>query len=379
MISKPQVNLQNARCTNDSVTSTDLTSTDTAKEKFIWISQILEGVVESKNEIFSLSKFDRIMTNRVGGKFLSIEIILLSFLVAMMIDIPFMAVGSMIPKLIGLPIKNLLTSWHVFDWLVSIFSLLIPNVLYFSVARAGFVFGVTLVFTFLEEVGLLARIAYQFDDILSKSGLQGKAMCPILMGFGCTIGAASGTRVMDNWGQKMLTMAVVWAVPCASIWSVIPVISKMFFSTGGTILVCLGILCYMIFMMWITAKVFEKKLSPKENRTGMIMELPPYHKAHFGHILSESVLKAVDVFVRALKTVTIVSLLFWALSYSPSGNIENSLLYKVGTFIEPVTKFIGRRDFPFRWECNRCSNTCSGDGTSCFKARGACIYVRLHI
>jgi ferrous iron transport protein B len=42
-----------------------------------------------------------------------------------------------------------------------------------------------------------------------------------------------------------------------------------------------------------------------------------------------------------LRTVTLISLLFWAFSFSSSGNVADSLLYKVGTFIEPVTRFFG--------------------------------------
>ena len=206
---------------------------------------------------------------------------------------------------------------------------------------AAFVLGVNIVFGFLEEVGFLARAAYQFDGALSKLGLQGKAVAPILMGMGCTIGGASGTRVMDNWGQKMLTMMVVWAVPCASIWSIIPVISGMFFPAWGTALVCVGIIAYIFVLMFIVSKIFGNKLVPEDSRSGMIMELPPYHKAHWKYIIKEAWIKAVDMFKRAIKTVTLVSLIFWAFSFSPSGKIESSLLYKVGTFIEPVTKFFG--------------------------------------
>lgn len=309
--------------------------------KYEWIGKMLDGVTTSAQKEYKLSAFDRIATAPFWGKLLSIGIILLAFLVAMIICIPFMGIGSMLPSLLGQPIADTLSGWNVHPWLVSIFSLIIPNVLYFSLSMAAFVLGVNIVFGFLEEIGFLARAAYQFDSVLSKLGLQGKAICPMLMGFGCTIGGTCGTRVMDNWGQRMLAMAVVWAVPCGSIWSVIPVISSMFFTPIETLLVCLGILVYMICMMWLVSKVFGRVLSPKESRTGMIMELPPYHKAHWGHILKESFLKAFDIFKRALSTVTIVSLLFWVFSFSTTGNVQDSLLYQVGTFIEPVTRFFG--------------------------------------
>ncbi|MBR3001417.1 MAG: ferrous iron transporter B [Oscillospiraceae bacterium] len=309
--------------------------------KYEWISKMLDGVTQTKSERYTLTKRDKALLSPVKGKILCIGIVLVGFLAAMIIMMPFMSIGSMIPGLVREPVSNLLNSLHVHPWLVSIFSLMLPNVLYFSLSMAAFVLGVNIVFGYLEEIGFLARAAYQFDGVLSKLGLQGKAVAPMLMGFGCTIGGATGTRVMDNWGQKMLAMAIVWAIPCGSIWSVMPVISGMFFPAWGTVLVCLGILVYVIIMAWIVSKVFGKTLAPQETRTGMIMELPPYHKAHWKHIIKEAVYKAWDIFLRALRTVTLISLLFWALSYSAGGDLQSSLLYRIGTAIEPVTRIFG--------------------------------------
>jgi len=309
--------------------------------KYEWISKMLDGVTQTKSERYTLTKRDKALLSPVKGKILCVGIVLVGFLAAMIIMMPFMSIGSMIPGLVREPVSNLLNGLHVHPWLVSIFSLMLPSVLYFSVSMAAFVLGVNIVFGYLEEIGFLARAAYQFDGVLSKLGLQGKAVAPMLMGFGCTIGGATGTRVMDNWGQKMLAMAIVWAIPCGSIWSVMPVISGMFFPAWGTVLVCLGILVYVIIMAWIVSKVFGKTLAPQETRTGMIMELPPYHKAHWKHIIKEAVYKAWDIFLRALRTVTLISLLFWALSYSAGGDLQSSLLYRIGTAIEPVTRIFG--------------------------------------
>ncbi len=314
---------------------------DKSKSKYKWIENILKGVTKTESHVYKTSKFDRIALHPFWGKVISVLIILAAFMAAMMIWLPFAKTSMKIPSALGKPISELLQGWHVNSWLTSVFSLIFPNVVAFAISMASFVLGINLVFRFLEEIGFLARVAYQFDGMLSKLGLQGKAVCPLLMGFGCTIGGASGTRVMDNWGQRMLSMAVVWAVPCSAIWGVVPVISGMFFSPMGTMLVCLGILAYMVLMIVIVSKVFGAKLAPKASRTGMIMELPPYHKAHWGHIFKEALLKALDIFKRAISTVALVSLIFWLLLYSSSGSIEDSVLYKVGTAIEPVTKFFG--------------------------------------
>ena len=206
-----------------------------SREKFEWVSELISGVTKTRESVYKMSKFDRLMTRPILGKVICIGVVLLAFLVAMIIMIPFMGIGKMILGVLHDPVDQLLTGWNVHPWIVSIFSTMIPNVLYFTISMASFVFGVNIVFGFLEETGFLARAAYQFDGLLSKLGLQGKAICPMLMGFGCTIGGACGTRVMDNWGQRMLAMSIVWAIPCASIWSIIPVISGMFFSWWQTI------------------------------------------------------------------------------------------------------------------------------------------------
>ncbi len=309
--------------------------------KYAWVNMMLEGVTHTPQKKYALSKWDKRLLKPGSGKAWCLGIVFLGFMTAMLICLPIMGAAAMIPQILNGPIADLLNGLNVHPWLVSIFSIIIPNTLYFCLAMSGFVLGVNIVFGFLEEIGFLARAAYQFDNILSKIGLQGKAVCSLLMGFGCTIGGTSSTRVMDSWGQRMLTMAVVWAVPCASIWTIIPVVSGMFFKPWQTLLVVLGILLYMMFMIFAVSKVFGAKLSPKDARSGMIMELPPYHKPHWKHILKEALMKAWDIFKRALRTVTLMSLLFWIFSFSSTGSVADSLLYKVGTFIEPVTRFFG--------------------------------------
>ena len=61
----------------------------------------------------------------------------------------------------------------------------------------------------------------------------------------------------------------------------------------------------------------------------------------YSDFLNDVVWMETDIFKRALRTVTLISLLFWALSYSGTGSVADSLLYKIGTFIEPVTRIFG--------------------------------------
>lgn len=73
----------------------------------------------------------------------------------------------------------------------------------------------------------------------------------------------------------------------------------------------------------------------------MIMELPPYHKPHWKNLFSSVLSKMGDVLKRAFSIIILISVVFWALSFTRDGNITNSVIYKVGTFIEPVTHFFG--------------------------------------
>jgi ferrous iron transport protein B len=166
--------------------------------KFAIIHGLIKSSVNAKASKPVLSRFDRIATSRIWGKPLAIGIMLLAFVFAMIIASPIMAISSAIPSLIQKPLYDLLSGIGVSAMLTSLISQLLPNILSFAISMCGFVMGVTFIFALIEEVGYMARIAFVFDSLMAKLGLQGKSVCAFLMGFGCTIGGAAGTRVIDN-------------------------------------------------------------------------------------------------------------------------------------------------------------------------------------
>ena len=204
----------------------------------------------------------------------------------------------------------------------------------------GFVFGVNLVFGLIEEIGYMARVSYVFDNAMYKLGLQGKSVMPMLISVGCTIGGAAGTRVVDSWGQRILTIALVWAVPCGATFAVIPTLASAFFG-WGSILVMLLLFAIMFVHIFITAKIFGRTLNPVKERTGLIMELPPYHKPRWGAMFRMTLNRVWEVFKKAFAVVFIVSVIFYFMSYSSDGNVEGSFLYLIGKAIEPVTRIFG--------------------------------------
>ena len=71
------------------------------------------------------------------------------------------------------------------------------------------------------------------------------------------------------------------------------------------------------------------------------MELPPYHKPAFRNTMYVTFQRTLDIFLRALRVISLVSIVFFVLTYGFGGNAENSILCKIGVWIEPVTMFFG--------------------------------------
>jgi putative ferrous iron transport protein B len=247
--------------------------------------------------------------------------------------------GFVIPKISALLAKGLVAI-GVSNWLISLLCGAVMTAITFALQMASYVLGISLVFGFLEDVGYMARVSYVFDNTMSKLGLQGKAIMPFLLSFGCNIGGITGTRVIDSWGQRVMTIALSWVVPCGSTWGVIGLVTGTFFGKQA-IFVILSLFAVAFLHLLITYRIFRKSLYGGSQHFGMIMELPPYHRPHWKNLFSSVINKMGNVLKRALSIIILISVVFWILAYTPDGNIANSLIYKVGTFIEPVTKLFG--------------------------------------
>lgn len=313
-----------------------------AREKMDFIDTLLDDVLTtSKTAQKAFTSFDQKALSPVTGKLMAFGIILGIFLLAMIFAgiISDAASALLVPATASL--RVIFGNLGVHPLLISLVCDVLANVLYFALMIASFVLGITLGFNLMEETGYLARISFLFDNTMSKVGLQGKTIMPFFMGLGCTIAGTTGTRVVDNWGQRVLAIAMSWAVPCAATLSVVPTIAIAHFGSTGGFLVSIAIFLFMFLMMWIVYRVFGDSLSPKSERVGLIMELPPYHRPDFRNILYITFQRTLDIFFRALRVISLVSIVFFALTYGFGGNAESSILYRLGMLIEPVTLFFG--------------------------------------
>ncbi|MCR5061455.1 MAG: ferrous iron transport protein B [Saccharofermentans sp.] len=309
--------------------------------KFAWIDELTADSVRKEKKDAGLGKFDRLITHRIWGKPVVVLTILLGLLASFIPALPLMGVGSAIASATA-PLNDALLGIGCPSFIAALLCDVFLRCFSFVIQMLGFVFGVTLVFGLLEEIGVMARISYVFDNSMGKLGLQGKSVMPFLISFGCTMGGAAGTRVIDSWGQKVLTIALSWAIPCGAAWAVVPMLSTLFFGAWTPVIITV-ILIVMILHMWLTAKLFGRSLVKPSERCGMIMELPPYHKPKWGSLFRFVFGRTKDTFFRSFKVVLIVAVVFWLLSFTSTGTAGDSILFKVGHVIEPVTMVFGMK------------------------------------
>lgn len=309
------------------------------KHKYEYIDELLKDTVTKKKQEPELCGFDKKALGRHSGKWIAFGIIVVALMAAMIVAAPIMSGGFGFGTLISAPLEKLMTSMNVWKPLAELIYVVIPNVLAFTISMAGFVLGVTFAFAIIEDVGYMSRISVVFNSAMERLGLQGKSMCSLLMSMGCNMAGVAGSRVIDNAGQRFLTMILVWSIPCGSTLSLAPMLATVFYGPTGAIAIVLIMFLTTILSLFLVSRIFRGKLISEDDKGGIVMELPPYHKPKWGHIIRTTLMKAGDIFKRAFGVITLVSIIFYLLSYNWFG--DSSILAEIGKFIAPVSEKFG--------------------------------------
>ena len=148
-------------------------------------------------------------------------------------------------------------------------------------AFSGFVAGVTLVIPYvlpfylllavMEDSGYLTRIAVMLDRGMHKLGLHGKAVIPLILGYGCNVPACFSCRIMESPKQKLLAAFLVTLIPCTARTVVILGLVGKFVSIWWA----LALYAFDIVLIIIVGRI-AFKVVPGES-VGLIMEMPDYH------------------------------------------------------------------------------------------------------
>ncbi|MEN6528607.1 MAG: ferrous iron transport protein B [Anaerolineaceae bacterium] len=194
-------------------------------------------------------------------------------------------------------------------------------------------------FALLEDVGYMARAAYVMDNLMHHMGLHGKSFLPLFLGFGCNVPAIMGTRVIESWSARLLTILIAPLVPCTARMAVVAFIAPTFFGKNA-LWYSWGLVMVSLLTLVVSGVVLNRILF-KGQRSAFIMEMPLYHIPNFRTIGVLVGQRSFSFVKKAGTTILAVSLLIWVFSYLPAGNLETSFLARFGQWLSPVGKIMG--------------------------------------
>jgi len=191
----------------------------------------------------------------------------------------------------------------------------------------------------LEDVGYMARAGYVMDRFMHLMGLHGKSFLPLFLGFGCNVPAVLGTRVIESQRGRLLTTMLVPLVPCTARMMVLAFLTPIFFGAAAP-LVAWGLVGLSLLVLAVSGVVINKIAFGGE-RAAFIMELPLYHLPNWRSIGILIWQRSLAFFKRAGTVILVVSVVLWALSALPTGDIETSYLAGVGRLLAPLGSLMG--------------------------------------
>jgi len=311
-----------------------------ATGRYEWIGKIIDAAVTQRKigQVGWTERIDRWAAHPVWGLFILAGILGLVFWLTFTLGTPLQELfdRQVIGPLAGLASSALATApfWlHglVVDGLIggvgSVLTFLPILVIFFAT------------FALLEDVGYMARAAYVMDNLMHLMGLHGKSFLPLFLGFGCNVPAVMGTRVIDSWPARLLTILIAPLVPCTARMAVVAFIAPAFFGANA-VWVSWGLVLLSLLAL-VSSGVLLNQVIFKGQRSAFIMEMPLYHIPN-SRTIGLLIWQRSGSFVRKAGTAILaMSLLVWVLSYLPYGELNTSLLARFGQFIEPVGRWMG--------------------------------------
>jgi len=247
-------------------------------ERYILADEIAKKVQKIRTEENTLTdKLDKIALHPVLG-YLAIVVVIEGLLIWTFI------IGSRISEVLS----DLLSSVEQFEPRVSG---PLGNILW-NGAFTGFVAGVTLVIPYvlpfyiilavIEDSGYLTRISLMLDRGMHRLGLHGKAIIPMILGYGCNVPACFSCRIMETSKQKLIAAFLVTLVPCTARTVVILGLVGAFVSIWWALALYVFDIILIILLGMMAFKVV-----PGES-VGLIMEMPSYHVPNARVVLKQT-------------------------------------------------------------------------------------------
>ncbi|GMQ64290.1 ferrous iron transport protein B [Vallitalea maricola] len=320
------------------------------------VSSIIEKAETITNKVITEHKkqhrdFDRKIDKVITSKALGIPIMLLLLGIIFWITI----IGANYPSslLSNMFCNAELKLTEFFNWINT--PAWVHGVLVLGLFRTlGWIISVMLppmaiffpLFTLLEDLGYLPRIAFNLDYFFKKCCAHGKQALTMCMGFGCNAAGITSCRIIDSPRERLIAIITNNFVPCngrfptlialATIF--IAGISGKFSSVIGTIIILLTIVLA-VFLTFGISRLLSKTIL-KGIPSSFTLELPPYRKPQIGKILIRSIIdRTLFVLGRAIIVAAPAGVIIWILQNITVGDI--SILSHCANFLEPFANMIG--------------------------------------
>ncbi len=321
---------------------------ETALEAVNRAEEICNGIITYKNENYKKRnlKIDKIITSKAFG--FPLMLLLLCFIFWLTIN------GANYPS--ELLFKG-------FSWLEGELSALllllncpkiIHNALIYGVFRTvSFIVSVMLppmaiffpLFTLLEDLGFLPRIAFNLDKPFKSCGACGKQALTMCMGFGCNAAGVTGCRIIDSPRERLLAILTNAFVPCNGRFPTIIAIITMFLIGGGIIgSVTSAIILTLVITVGILLTFLATRLLSKTVLKGVpsnfILELPPYRRPQILKVFVRSIFdRTLFVLGRSLIVAAPAGLIIFIMSNAKINDI--TLLSYCADFLDPFARLLG--------------------------------------
>lgn len=200
----------------------------------------------------------------------------------------------------------------------------------------------------LEDSGYMSRAALLMDKFMRMIGLPGKAVVPVIIGFGCNVPAVMATRTLENPRDRILTMMMTPFMSCGARLPIYALFSTAIFTQNGQNIVFLLYLTGVFFAI-ITVFILKQTIL-KGEITPFIIELPQYHIPTLRGVfimawerLKGFILKAGRIILPMVIVLNFINTMDFQGKFTDETN-SDSILSSIGKAITPVFTPIGIKE-----------------------------------
>ncbi len=223
--------------------------------------------------------------------------------------------------------------YRVMAWVVSV--MLPPMAIFFPM------------FTLLEDLGYLPRVAFNLDKYFKKCSACGKQALTMAMGFGCNAAGIVGCRIIDSPRERLIAILTNNFVPCNGRFPTLIAILTMFFvgtaaglfqSALSAVLLTLVIILGVV-MTFAVSKILSLTIL-KGVPSSFALELPPYRKPQIGKVIVRSIFdRTLFVLGRAVVVAAPAGLVIWLMANITVG--DYTLLAHCSNVLDPFGRLLG--------------------------------------